>query len=132
MNSLFGTISNIHSSDYMSCVEINVSGAIVKTVILEIPATLKYLRVDNKVKVLFKETEVIVSREKITHSSLENSLTGKILTLEKGHLLTRLEIETAGGLIHSVITTDSSNQMNLKSGDAVHASINTIEVMLSE
>jgi molybdopterin-binding protein len=132
MNILQGVISGIQSTTHMSYVKVSLQGTSIRTVILETPDTLNYLRIDGKVKVLFKETEVILSKFNIDASSLENALSGVINKIDQGDILTRVELNTPSGKVSSIITTESFKNLNFKVSDSVFALINSSEIMLSE
>jgi molybdopterin-binding protein len=132
MNILQGVISGIQSTTHMSYVKVSLQGTSIRTVILETPDTLSYLRIDGKVKVLFKETEVILSKFNIDASSLENALSGVINKIDQGDILTRVELNTPSGKVSSIITTESFKNLNFKVSDSVFVLINSSEIMLSE
>jgi molybdopterin-binding protein len=132
MNILQGVISGIQSTTHMSYVKVSLQDTSIRTVILETPDTLSYLRIDGKVKVLFKETEVILSKFNIDASSLENALSGVINKIDQGDILTRVELNTPSGKVSSIITTESFKKLNFMVSDSVFALINSSEIMLSE
>ena len=133
MNILQGVISDIQLTTHMSYVKVNLNqDTTIKTIILETPDSLSYLKSNRKVKVLFKETEVILSRQRLEGISLENALSGVIKKIDRGEILTRVEMDTADGTVTSIVTTESFQKLNLKVDDSVVASINSSEIMLAE
>ena len=132
MNKITGKIAGIQSSTNLSLIEIASGENKIHTVILEIPSTLHYLKIGHEVSVLFKETEVIVSKNHLSGISLQNQIEGKVIDIERGDVLSRVEVNTASGKICSIITTQSLTELNLKSEDTVYLLINTNEIMLSE
>jgi molybdopterin-binding protein len=133
MNILPGVISDVQSTTHMSYVKVHLNEhSFIKTVLLETPDTLSYLKPNEKVKVLFKETEVILSAQIIEAISLENSLSGVIKKIDQGEILTRVELETSSGNVTSIVTTESFNKLKLNVEDSIVASINSSEIMLAE
>lgn len=61
-------------------------------------------------------------------TSIRNHLAGKVVKIIKGQAVSEIEIETAAGIVCSVITTRSLEDLDLKIGDAVHAAIKSTEV----
>ena len=64
--------------------------------------------------------------------SARNHLTGTIEEVQIGDVLAHVTIRVAGGVIESVITRRSAEEMGLKAGDAVTAVVKATEVMISK
>lgn len=63
--------------------------------------------------------------------SAQNQLKGKILDLSKGSTTTYLSIDIGHGhIIHSVITNEAVEKLNLKVGDEAYAVIKASSVMV--
>lgn len=133
MNALPAIVEGIKSHNQMSVVSLKLSDeTVVSTIILETPETLPYLKINNPLKILFKETEVILSKNKIEGSTLNNTLKGTIKKFNCGELLARVEIEVDNSVVSSLITKSSFDKLDMKVGDAVFLNINSSEIMLSE
>ena len=130
MNKLQGKIMNIESSEHISIVDINVKGDLFSTVIIETPETADYLRIGKEVFMLFKETEVSIGKALSGNLSLRNRLKSKIKTIEKGTVLTKITLDYKGKDIISVITTRSTNKLDLKVGDDVQGLVKANEVII--
>ena len=130
MNKLQGKIMNIESSEYISIVDIAVEGDLFSTVIIETPETADYLRIGEEVFMLFKETEVSIGKALSGGLSLRNRLKSKIKTIEKGTVLTKITLDYKGKDIISVITTRSTNKLDLKVGDEVQGLVKANEVII--
>ena len=63
MNKLTGKIIEVESSLHMSMVDIDVDGDIFSAIILETGATASYLKPQQKVSLIFKETEVCIGKD---------------------------------------------------------------------
>ena len=82
-------------------------------------------------KFLFKETAVLISEQKETLISSRNQISGTVENIEVGHLLSRVELSTAIGRLHSVITSEAAKILSLHKGSPVKALIKTNEITLA-
>ncbi len=130
MNKLQGKIMNIESSEHISIVDIDVKGDLFSTVIIETPETADYLRNGKEVFILFKETEVSIGKALSGNLSLRNRLESKIKTIEKGTVLAKIVLDYKGKDITSIITTRSTNKLDLKIGDEVQGLVKANEVII--
>lgn len=121
---------NIESSEHISIVDIEVEGDLFSSVIIETPETADYLRFGEEVFMLFKETEVSIGKALSGNLSLRNRLKSKIKTIEKGTVLTKITLDYKGKDIISVITTRSTNKLDLKVGDEVQGLVKANEVII--
>jgi molybdopterin-binding protein len=64
--------------------------------------------------------------------SARNHLKGTIEEIQHGGVLSHVTIKVAGGVIESVITKRSAEEMGLKTGDTVTAVVKATEVMISK
>ncbi|HKE85436.1 MAG TPA: TOBE domain-containing protein [Vicinamibacterales bacterium] len=64
--------------------------------------------------------------------SARNHLKGTIEEIQIGDVLVHVTIKVAGGLIESVITKRSAEEMSLKKGDTVTAVVKATEVMIAK
>lgn len=132
MNTLTGKIESITVSNHLSLVYILVRDIRLTAIVIDTPESVTYLKTGGSIQAIFKETEVIIGKGKNNDISLQNKLHGKILSIEKGNLLSRLTLDTAVGKITSVITTNAVKQLALTKGMEVTAMVKTNEIMLSE
>lgn len=133
MNSLKGNIKEVMVNGSLSLVTIELSDQILfKAIIIETPETASYLSAGHLVKVLFKETEVIIGKDIKHLISLQNQLRGVIKSIDRGLLLSNVLINTPVGDISSIITTNALDQLDLKEELTVCAMVKTNEIMLSE
>jgi len=103
-----------------------------KAIIIGKPSDYSYLEIGNEIAILFKETEVIISSDKILNISAQNKLTCTISSIKKGRLLSQVNLDFNGVNLSSIITTRSIENLNLKYHDTVTALIKTNEIILSE
>lgn len=64
--------------------------------------------------------------------SARNHLQGTIEEVQLGDVLAHVTVRVAGGVIESVITRRSAEEMGLKTGDQVTAVVKATEVMISK
>jgi molybdopterin-binding protein len=64
--------------------------------------------------------------------SARNHLQGTIEDVQMGDVLAHVTVRVAGGVIESVITRRSAEEMQLKKGDVVTAVVKATEVMIAK
>ncbi len=132
MNSFNGHITQIEVKDNLSIVSIKISKeTTVHAIVVETTETADYLLIDNEVKVLFKETEVIIGKGNDLTVSIQNRIPGIVTHIEQGTLLSKLTIKTPVGEIASIISTRAVHQLKLVQNDSVVTMIKLNEIMLS-
>lgn len=132
MNLLRGTITEIKVHGNLSLVRVSVSNITLTSIVIETPETVAYLKIGKEVKVMFKETEVIIGTAQDPGISLQNQIPVAIKEVVPGVLLSELLLEFNGKMIRSVITSRAVEQLGLTAGDRVTAMVKTNEVMLAE
>jgi len=132
MNRLKGIIELINSHDELLLIELNVQQTKMKAIIIGKPNDYSYLEIGNEIAILFKETEVTISIDKTLNISTQNKLTCTIDSINKGQLLSQVNLNFNGITLSSIITTSSVENLNLKHQDTVTALIKTNEIILSE
>ena len=132
MNRLKGKIEAISSHDELMLLEINTLDTKMKAIIIGQVNDYPYLNIGCDVMVLFKETEVVISKGKELKISLQNNLTCTITSIEKGELLSQVHLNFKDISLSSIITTKSVERLNLKPQDTVAALIKTNELIISE
>ena len=130
MNSFSGKITSIESSGNITLVTLEIDSIKVSSVVLASPITENYLSVGNTIRFLFKETEVILGKGNIDGISLQNKFKGNITSIQKGELLSNIEVSTSIGIVNSIITSNAVEQLKLAENDEMIAMIKTNEIML--
>lgn len=131
MNVLIGNISQIQSHEGISLVKVRSSDIVFSSIVLDTPETAHYLQVENSVKIIFKETEVIISKDLKPNISIQNQLSCRIESIKKGVILSEINLMHEDQIIKSIITSNACEQLDLKENDSVMALIKTNEVSLS-
>ena len=117
MNCLQGNVESLHVYQNLTLATIKVGDVLMKSIVIETPDTCPYLVEGKSVKVLFKETEVVIGKGENLTISLQNRFDCTIKHIEKGVLLSKLTLGTQGTEIFSIITTNAVKQLALKVGD---------------
>ena len=132
MNRLKGVIKKITSHEGISLVNIQVLDTIFGTVLLDTPQSCSYLELNKSITVAFKETEVAIALPNVGEISMANQLKCTIKSIQKGKVLTQIELTCKGETLTSIITSNSSKRLNLKENDNVIALIKANEISLIE
>jgi molybdopterin-binding protein len=131
LNILNGVIQDIKTHGNLTLVKVIVEDIIFTSIIIETPSTVSYLKPKAEVKVMFKETEVIISKNPV-EISMQNQIPVKVLEVKKGQLLSQLTLQFHQNVFRSLITSNAVEQLGISAGQDVIAMIKTNEIMLSE
>lgn len=132
MNIFSGHISLIQVNGSLSLVSIGINEDVtLKTIVVETPETAAYLKKGTTIRVLFKETEVMIAKNNVFQTSVQNTLQGTVHAIEKGILLSKVSIETSMGIIISVIATEALERLALEVQQKVIAMIKSNEIMVA-
>lgn len=132
MNVLKGNIISMKTSGRLTIVTLDLNHVQMQSIIIENKDTVSYLKEGNPVKVMFKETEVVIGKGNELPVSMENQIPGSITEILKGALLCSINLDTEAGKIKATLTAESVSKLHLKKGESVTAMIKTTEIMLSE
>ncbi|MCH7535436.1 MAG: TOBE domain-containing protein [Bacteroidetes bacterium] len=133
MNSFNGHINDVKVSGSLSLVTIGITEDVtLKTIVVETPETAEYLQKGKAIKVLFKETEVIIGIDTNLKVSLQNRIAGTVTAIEKGSLLSKVTMQSEIGEIAAIISTNAVEKLELKENTSVVALVKLNEIMLSE
>ena len=149
MNTLTGEILEIVTEEQISLVKVKVDEWIFSSIVIDTPATSSWLQKGHPIKVLFKETEVIIALGSSLAISVQNKIPCTIKKIMTGKILCQLDLRmepatpalpatastarsgAAAPEIRSIITRNACEQLNLRENDKVLALIKTNEVSLS-
>ena len=110
----------------------------VRAVSSKIPFNIVTLELNDKinneknVNIYFKESEVIICRNKNPLLSIENAVKCNIIDIESGNLLSNIKMISACGIITSLISTKWAERLNLKVMDKVVAMIKANSISIGE
>lgn len=134
MNMLDGRITEIITADEISLVRVSTGTCLLNTVIIDSPATNPGLRTGHQVKLLFKETEVILSKTFLLDISIRNRIECRVKKITAGKILCEITLiisDTNPSVeIQSIITQTACEELNLQENDKILALIKTNEVSL--
>ncbi len=132
MNVLKGNIAEVRVNGELSIVRVHVKDHLLSCIVIDTPETADYLMPGAQVKVIFKETEVIIATGETKGISLRNKFVGKVVRIDSDILLSKLAIDTPVGEITSIITSNAVQELGVKVGTEVTAMIKTNELILSK
>ena len=92
MNRLKGQITEINTFEDLTLLNIDIANTDVKSIIIDDSKESQFL-VGKTVDVLFKETELIISKNKTDLISLQNQFECTITALNKGKLLSQISLD---------------------------------------
>ena len=130
MNRLEGTITSIESSGAISLVDLDVKGHPFSALLIETPQSNPLLQKGEAVQVLFKETEVSVTKMFSGGISCRNRFDAVISAIDFSDILAKLTLDFRGTPIVSIITTRSAKSLRLAVGDAVEGIVKSNEIVL--
>ena len=130
MNKLKGKIIDIQSSDNISIIEVDVQGDVFSSIVLEGKKGPCQYKKNDKVTLLFKETEVGLAKDLSGLISLRNRFKSVIKKIEKGSILAKVTLNYKNNTIESIITTKSAHRMKLEENEEVEWLVKTNEVSL--
>jgi len=132
MNVLKGNIAEIRVNGELSIIRVDMKGNLLSCIVIDTPETADYLVVGGEVRVIFKDTEVIIATGETQGISLRNNFRGKGSRIDSDILLSKLTIGTPVGDITSIITSNAVKELGIKEGTEVTAMIKTNELILSK
>jgi molybdate transport system regulatory protein len=132
MNRLAGKIKRIQKSGSILLVDVDVDGHGFSALLIESAAFPEWLQEGHPVDLLFKETEVSLARDLTGKISMRNRMHCKVLKIDRGELLSSIELQFQTAVIHSAITTRSVELLELEPGDEVEALVKANEIMLKK
>jgi molybdopterin-binding protein len=117
MNKLRGHISLVVSHGNLSRVVVSVSENLdLQAVVIDKPGTADYLKEGSAVKLIFKETEVILCQAGSPLMSVANRISGIVSQVQEGKILSRIDVKWDGGSISAIADTKAIEAMSLEKG----------------
>lgn len=130
MNKIPGTITQIQQSGAILLVDIDVDGHQFSALLIQSATPPDWLLTGNPIDVVFKETEVSIAKDLSGIISMRNRMKCTVLQIERGELLSKIDLKFQNFLISSAITTRSVDALELNIGDEVEALVKANEVAL--
>ena len=129
MSQIIATIKKINSIDNLNIVEFDFNGITLKMMSLDLN---EHIKIDKKVKLNVKPSNVILAKNLEGEISLSNRLVAIIEDIENGELLSSIILKINSTILESLITVDSSKRMNLKKGEEVIVLIKASNLSIQE
>ena len=130
MNKLPGTIIKIQQSGAILLVDVEVSGHGFSSMLIESASQPDWLFQGNSINLVFKETEVSLAKNLSGIISMRNRMKCSVQQIERGKLLSKIDLKFGDYMITSAITTRSVDSLDLKVGDEGEALVKANEVSL--
>lgn len=130
MNRLKGNIAEIQDFDGLSLLTVNVCGTHINSIIIN-DGNGDSFSVNKEVELVFKETEVILSKGVPPNISIENHLNCGIKGIKNGKLLSEVLLDFESHELTAILSANALTNLNIEVGDHVLAMIKTNEIMIS-
>ena len=124
---MIARVKDIKTIDSLNIVEFDFNNITLKMMSLELH---KEVKLESKVKLLVKPSNVIISKNYIEDISLSNQALAKIVAIENGELLSSLSLEINDTFIESIITKESSKRLDLQEGNIVNILIKASDLSI--
>lgn len=128
MNKIKVKVINYYSEDGITIIDLMYCCDLFSVVVINEKDS-NFVSIKEEVNILFKETEVYLSRVKISQS-IKNILSTYVLDIEKGSILSRVYLDYRGHLIKSLITTRALEEMDIKEGEHIFALIEANDISI--
>ena len=124
---MIARVKDIKTIDSLNIVEFDFNNITLKMMSLELH---KEVKLESKVKLLVKPSNVIISKNYIEDISLSNQTLAKIVAIENGELLSSISLEIGDTTFESIITKESSKRLHLKKGDIINILIKASDLSI--
>lgn len=129
MSQIIATIKNIRNVDSLNIVEFGFYNHTLKMVSLNLN---KQIAINKKVKLSIKPTNILIAKNLQGEISISNQLKAKIVKVENGELLSSILLKIEDTILESIITVDSSKNMNLVEDEEVLILIKASDLFIQE
>ena len=124
---MIARVKDIKTIDSLNIVEFDFNNITLKMMSLELH---KEVKLESKVKLLVKPSNVIISKNYIEDISLSNQTLAKIVAIENGELLSSISLEIGNTTFESIITKESSKRLDLQEGNIVNILIKASDLSI--
>jgi molybdopterin-binding protein len=129
MSYIKAEVTNIKKADTLYLIELKFKDNRLYAISLDL---IDNIEVGKDVLVSIKPSSLTISKEFIGAISFDNMFISTIKEIKEGEILSSIKLDFLQTRLESIITTKSSQSMNLKSGDSVISMINPIELSIVE
>mgnify|MGYP003517488655 FL=1 len=124
---MIARVKDIKTIDSLNIVEFDFNNITLKMMSLELH---KEVKLESKVKLLVKPSNVIISKNYIEDISLSNQALAKIVAIENGELLSSISLKIGDTTFESIITKESSQRLDLQEGNIVNILIKASDLSI--
>lgn len=124
---MIARVKDIKTIDSLNIVEFDFNNITLKMMSLELH---KEVKLESKVKLLVKPSNVIISKNYIEDISLSNQTLAKIVAIENGELLNSISLKIGDTTFESIITKESSKRLDLQEGNIVNILIKASDLSI--
>ena len=124
---MIARVKDIKTIDSLNIVEFDFNNITLKMMSLELH---KEVKLESKVKLLIKPSNVIISKNYIEDISLSNQTLAKIVAIENGELLSSISLKIGDTTFESIITKESSKRLDLQEGNIVNILIKASDLSI--
>ena len=124
---MIARVKDIKTIDILNIVEFDFNNITLKMMSLELH---KEVKLESKVKLLVKPSNVIISKNYIEDISLSNQTLAKIVAIENGELLSSISLKIGDTTFESIITKESSKRLHLQEGNIVNILIKASDLSI--
>ena len=124
---MIARVKDIKTKDNLNIVEFDFNNITLKMMSLELH---KEVKLESKVKLLVKPSNVIISKNYIEDISLSNQALAKIVAIENGELLSSISLKIGDTTFESIITKESSKRLHLQEGNIVNILIKASDLSI--
>lgn len=129
MSQIIATIKNIRNVDSLNIIEFGFFNHTLKMVSLNLS---KQISINKKVQLSIKPTNILIAKKFEGEISISNQLKAKIVKVENGELLSSILLKVEDTILESIITVDSSKNMNLVKDEEVLILIKASDLFIQE
>ena len=127
MSKIIATVNSIENIDNLNIVKFTYFNTTLSMMSLDLSSNIK---VGTKVLLVTKPTHIALAKNFLGELSYSNQIETKILDITNGKLLSKIILKLEDTTIESIITVESSKEMNLQKDDNVTAIINPSELSI--
>ncbi len=131
MNRLQGIISDVEVHGSIALIDVQVGSHRFTATLIGASEEASGWHSGRTATLLFKETEVSLAKNLSGLISMRNRIPCRVMSIERGKLLTRVALDFEGRRLESVITTRSSHALGLAVGEAVEGLVKANEMTLA-
>ena len=124
---MIARVKDIKTIDSLNIVEFDFNNITLKMMSLELH---KEVKLESKVKLLVKPSNVIISKNYIEDISLSNQTLAKIVAIENGELLSSISLKIGDTTFESIITKESSKRLDLQEVNIVNILIKASDLSI--